>query len=102
MKKFLQLLAVFAVILVLGTLILNLGCRQILEKSDSELQELMEGTGCPPTESACKGNVLMLCNANHVWETNVDCSDFNAPKQCCVVAEVTSCYDAEECNHDSQ
>lgn len=77
--------------------VLNSGCGPAINAGDALYQEILDGKGCEPATSVCDGNRLMLCNADHRWEKNVNCADFEMPRECCTISGVAGCFKQTEC-----
>jgi hypothetical protein len=97
MKKFLFLSGWLVIALAFTVTFFNLTCGPALGIGDSIYQKIIEGKGCGPTASGCDGDKLLLCNADHVWELNTDCTDYETPRKCCIIEGKSGCYRAQEC-----
>ena len=97
MKKVLQLFVIIWCVAIITAFILNAGCGSVFGIGDSIYQHIMEGKGCGPTASGCEGDKLLLCNADHMWELNTDCTDFETPRNCCTINTKPGCYRTPEC-----
>jgi hypothetical protein len=97
MKKFLLMGLTFSLVAVVFAAILNTGCGPALAVGDAIYQKAMEGKGCGPTASSCEGDKLLLCNADHIWELNTDCADFETQRTCCTIEKTPGCYRVNEC-----
>jgi hypothetical protein len=100
MKRFFQVAAVLVGIVGLGAIILMVNCGPAINVWDRIYQKVKEGEGCGPTSHGCSGSILMICNADHVWEVNTDCADYEPLHTCCAVEGVVGCYTT--CGRDGQ
>ncbi len=102
MKQVLRLSAYAAGIWLLFVVAVSVAtsCGPALEAVDAIQQERLKGVGCDPTDSICDGNTLMLCNADHEWEVNTNCGDYETPRQCCEIIGDAGCYKADECEEE--
>ncbi len=93
----------FAVVTILCLAIFWAGCggevsQGALNAGDAVYQDYMEGKGCEPATFACQGSSQMECNADHVWEVNVDCTDYEPePRACCAINGRPNCYLVTQC-----
>lgn len=97
MKNAIQFVAAILGIMVLAVVVISLNCGPAIDAGDAVYQKAMEGKGCKPATSECSGTALRICNADHVWEVNVDCSDYETPRKCCVIGGKPNCYKPYEC-----
>jgi hypothetical protein len=97
MKNFLTISGLVVIILSSMVTILSITCGPALGIGDAVYQKIIEGKGCGPTSSGCDGDKLLLCNADHVWELNTDCGDFETPRKCCTINDKPGCYRTREC-----
>lgn len=100
MKYTIHYTAALAIIVLLAVAIHN--CGPAIDIGDAVYQKSMKGKGCEPATSECSETALMLCNADHVWEVNVDCSDYEPHRECCVIGGTPGCFYPYECKEVSK
>jgi len=87
---------------IITAIIASTSCGPVIDAGDAIYQNAMEGKGCEPASFECWKNKLLICNASHEREVNLDCDAYETPRSCCAIGGLYSCYRPYECQevHD--
>ena len=86
----------FAITVVLTVVVMILsscggGAQNVLDTED--------GKGCKPTTLSCRGDQLMICDADHEWAPLVTCGAYIplGSRRCCIIDSAAGCFLEENC-----